>query len=85
MNRRRTTLVSLAVILAFGLAACGKRGAPIPPEGTTYPRQYPAPRYVLPDGAEAPEAGTSKANDKSPTIFPYDRKTTKTYGSGYTE
>lgn len=33
----------IAMILAVGLAACGKKGPPEPPEGepVTYPRTYP--------------------------------------------
>lgn len=28
-------------LAAAPLAACGRKGRPIPPEGATYPRQYP--------------------------------------------
>lgn len=33
----------LAMLLSVGLAACGKKGPPVPPEGepVTYPRNYP--------------------------------------------
>lgn len=33
----------IAMMLAVGLAACGKKGPPEPPEGepVTYPRTYP--------------------------------------------
>ncbi|MBT5571988.1 MAG: hypothetical protein HOJ90_12275 [Alphaproteobacteria bacterium] len=33
----------IAMLLAIGLAACGKEGPPVPPEGepVTYPRTYP--------------------------------------------
>jgi hypothetical protein len=45
----------LAIPLATGLAACGKKGQPKPPEGQesayTYPQPYPAPKTVVP-GAE---------------------------------
>lgn len=39
-------LVVLMVALGLGIAACGKRGDPKPPEGATitYPKQYPAPK-----------------------------------------
>jgi predicted small lipoprotein YifL len=29
------------IIAASALSACGKRGALIPPDGSTYPQQYP--------------------------------------------
>lgn len=38
--RKVTTLVLIAAV-ALGLAACGRKGKPIPPEGSTYPRRYP--------------------------------------------
>lgn len=38
--RRLTTLVIIAA-MAVGLSACGRKGKPIAPEGTTYPRHYP--------------------------------------------
>jgi hypothetical protein len=36
-------LAVLALLLALGLVACGKRNAPAPPpdQELTYPRQYP--------------------------------------------
>src|SRR3546814_12583859 len=45
--------------LLFGLAACGKKGAPKPPAGEEsqyqYPHHYPAPETVVPNGS-APSA-----------------------------
>lgn len=38
--RRLTTLILIAAV-AVSLSACGRKGKPIPPEGSTYPRQYP--------------------------------------------
>lgn len=38
--RRLMTLVVIAA-MAASLSACGRKGKPIPPEGSTYPRQYP--------------------------------------------
>jgi hypothetical protein len=32
------------------LAACGKKGAPEPPEGSTYPRTYPQPSSMILEG-----------------------------------
>jgi hypothetical protein len=35
----------LAVLcLVFGMSACGKKSRPIPPDGATYPREYPKPQ-----------------------------------------
>ncbi|MGE5515607.1 MAG: LPS translocon maturation chaperone LptM [Bacteroidota bacterium] len=38
--RRLTTLILVAA-MAVSLSACGRKGKPIPPEGSTYPRTYP--------------------------------------------
>jgi predicted small lipoprotein YifL len=38
---RRVVLVLLAVAMTVPLAACGRRGAPIAPENSVYPRKYP--------------------------------------------
>ena len=42
---RRTLSLTLAALALGGLAACGKRGDPKPPEGkpAPHPRTYPAP------------------------------------------
>ena len=34
----------LTLTLVLGLAACGKKRPPTPPDGSTYPRQYPKPQ-----------------------------------------
>ena len=40
---RALALLLLVSALAAPLAACGKKGPPIPPdEGTVYPRSYPS-------------------------------------------
>ncbi len=40
----RPVLLCMALLfLASGLAACGKKARPTPPQGSTYPRQYPKP------------------------------------------
>ncbi len=31
----------LALMVALPLGACGRKGNPEPPDGTTYPRDYP--------------------------------------------
>lgn len=53
--KRRILLLALATA---PLAACGRRSRPIPPEGSTYPRQYP--NIDFPDdknpGKDKPEA-----------------------------
>ena len=40
---RTSRHVLIALVLAFALTACGKKGPPEPPEGkeVTYPRTYP--------------------------------------------
>ena len=53
--RRLTTLVVIAVV-ALGLSACGRKGKPIPPEGSTYPRQYP--NIEFPPQPDQGRAGT---------------------------
>ena len=42
---RACMALSLVALLALTLAACGKRGDPVPPDGKTdeFPRQYPDP------------------------------------------
>lgn len=70
----------LSLPLVLGLAACGKKGAPKPPEGQesqyTFPQAYPAPDTVAPDAQADPGEG---ANPLS--IFTGDdrRTRTKTY------
>lgn len=38
---RKILVVLLLVALVAPLAACGRKGAPVPPPGSTYPREYP--------------------------------------------
>lgn len=78
---RRGALLA-ALILMTAVAACGKKGDPIQPEGATYPRQYPAPRQVLPETAEPAGGIKRQPRDEMPGIFPYGRTSTTTYGSG---
>ena len=35
---------AVTLCLLAGLAACGKKAEPTPPDGATYPRQYPKPQ-----------------------------------------
>jgi len=46
MNAVFKSLGFACMILCMGaaLAACGKKMTPTPPEGSTYPRQYPKPQ-----------------------------------------
>lgn len=64
---------TLAAGLLFGLAACGKKGSPRPPEGQeseyTHPQPYPAPATVTPGGED--DAGPL-------SIFRSDDRTTTT-------
>lgn len=39
---RLAVLLLVAVAVTAPLAACGKRGANEPPEGTSFPRHYPS-------------------------------------------
>jgi len=46
LGRNRLVLLLIAMSLALpALSACGRKGPPEPPEGSTYPRQYPNPTY----------------------------------------
>jgi predicted small lipoprotein YifL len=40
---RIVLILLLASIVVLPLAACGKKAAPLPPPGSTYPQRYPAP------------------------------------------
>lgn len=53
--RRLTTLV-LVTAVALSLSACGRKGKPIAPEGSTYPRQYP--QVEFPPAPNQPRGGT---------------------------
>lgn len=71
----------LSLPLVLGLAACGKKGSPKPPEGQeseyTYPQPYPAPETVTPDAEVDPLQGS---NPLSIFTSDGDRRTkTKTY------
>jgi len=71
------TAVVSAALLA-GVAACGKKGSPRPPEGQeseySYPHPYPEPSTVVPNG-------TSVEEEAGPlSIFSSDNRTkTKRY------
>ncbi|SDG46898.1 hypothetical protein SAMN05216241_11439 [Limimonas halophila] len=60
-----TARVAAALMLAaLAAAACGKRGTLEPPEGSTYPRTYPAPETVVPQ-TDSPDSTDS--TDDAPT------------------
>jgi predicted small lipoprotein YifL len=44
MNEDQTRRTALLALLALALAACGRKGDPLPPAGAdpAYPRQYPS-------------------------------------------
>lgn len=44
---RRLVLIALIALLAAPLASCGRRGALEAPEGSTYPKAYPADTHGL--------------------------------------
>lgn len=50
----------LAVVLMAFASACGKRGALEAPEGSVYPRSYPAPESLEPRD----EAGTREEEEE---------------------
>jgi len=59
----------LLAALALAIGACGKRGAPQPPEGQedayTYPRFYPGPRKALPIFGGTPAAAEADSESDS--------------------
>jgi len=84
MTARPTRLLltaALAAGLAFGLAACGKKGHTKPPEGEeseyAYPHAYPAPATVVPNAKD--DSGTSGSDDPFWLFNGENRTKTKTY------
>jgi len=39
---RRLILVIVALVLGLSVASCGRKGNPAQPEGSDFPRRYPA-------------------------------------------
>jgi len=74
---RALLTAALAAGMEFGLAACGKKGAPRPPAGEeeqyTFPNAYPAPNTVTPGGA-----ASAQGDDPFWIFSPGDEKRTKT-------
>ena len=56
--KRRLLLLALATL---PLAACGRKGRPIPPENATYPRTYPDI-----DAPAEKKSGTTKPETENP-------------------
>ena len=86
MSRKGIALALVALALAGGLAACGKRGDPKPPKGReaefTYPQVYPKPSTVLP--GQEPEARPrtleAPVGAGDILVFPSTGRTKTTYG-----
>jgi predicted small lipoprotein YifL len=79
--------IALALVLAGGLAGCGKKGPPGPPEGEeasyNYPKTYPNPATVVPEQPEElRKSREAPAHAGGITVFPTDSRTKTTYGSG---
>ncbi len=84
-------VVLILAAVAVGLAACGRRNSPSPPSDRkaeyTYPRFYPAPATVLPDGADTTVGPTEEEPPQetqprklSPVPNPDSRTRTRTFG-----
>jgi hypothetical protein len=64
---RRSVIALVIAVAATGLVACGKKGAPLPPGESDFPRPYPNPSVYTQPGAPlgtssrngAPEQGTT--------------------------
>ena len=46
---KRLLLTCMTVVVVAGMSGCGKKAQPIPPDGATYPRQYPNPEFSKPE------------------------------------
>ena len=55
---RKLTMMVLVAAIAVSVSACGRKGRPVPPEGSTYPRTYP--NVTFPD-APAEREGLEQA------------------------
>jgi hypothetical protein len=45
---QKLMLTGMVLCVGLGLAACGKKAMPVPPDGSTFPRQYPKPQADTP-------------------------------------
>lgn len=57
--RKLTTLILVAA-MAVSLSACGRKGKPIPPEGSAFPRHYPSMEFP-----QRPSEGQSGSENQS--------------------
>ena len=46
---QRLLLTCMTLVVVAGMAGCGKKAQPIPPDGATYPRQHPNPEFSKSD------------------------------------
>jgi hypothetical protein len=46
---RRLGVVVLMLVLAATAASCGRRSDPVHPDGSDYPRRYPASSLAMPE------------------------------------
>jgi hypothetical protein len=65
---RRALLIGMMAALLAPLAACGRKSLPRPPEGATYPRQYPAPRAGTAPSAPPPRDEDEEAPERESPI-----------------
>lgn len=59
ITRARHSVVLAAlvgVVLTLGVAGCGKKGSPVRPVGSDFPRQFPNPSAGLPAEPPPPES-----------------------------
>ena len=86
----KAPLVLVLILLALGATACGKRGAPAPPEDRraeyNWPLAYPSPRSVQPRATAAEEEETAAPAQALPprteelNLLPKSRTRTTTIG-----
>ena len=83
---RRNALAFLFGAGLVSLTGCGKRSGTQQPEGATFPRQLPDPRYVVPGEPSAPPTAAAPAprTDSEPGTRVFQRRrrrNTNTFGS----
>jgi hypothetical protein len=70
MNRRALLAALAAAVIAAPLAACGRRGALILPEDSTFPRHYPHVRFPA---EKKPNRPAEDEPDDEPDDEPNDK------------
>lgn len=69
--RRRLFMIGFGALLLAPLGACGRRSLPKPPEGSTYPRDYPTPASIgARRGAEPPPEKTEEPEVQQEPLIP---------------